>query len=305
MEACFPDSVIGFIAEPKKADARFVKYLFDASLKMRFQSFTQGAAQDNLSQAKLLSIKFPMPELLVQREVADILSAYDDLIVNNRRRIALLEEAARLLYREWFVHFRFPGYEHVKIIDGLPEGWERRPLFDECEATYGYPFKSKLFNETGNGLPIVRIRDVPNGTSATWTTEDGPSDHRLANGDFLIGMDGDFHMNFWSGGDAWLNQRVTKLHTSDRMSIGLLRFALEEPIKSLNQTITGTTVKHLGAKHLRQIELIVPSSGLLAQVNECFENTRRLVVNLSTQNLQLAQARDLLLPRLMNGEIAV
>ena len=78
IEACFPDSVIGFIAEPEQADARFVKYLFDAALKMRFQSFTQGTAQDNLSQAKLLSIKFPVPEPIVQTEIADILSAYDD-----------------------------------------------------------------------------------------------------------------------------------------------------------------------------------------------------------------------------------
>ena len=82
IEACFPDSVIGFIADPEKTDARFLKYLFDAVLKMRFQSFTQGAAQDNLSLAKLLSIKFPVPELVVQRKIADILSAYDDLIEN-------------------------------------------------------------------------------------------------------------------------------------------------------------------------------------------------------------------------------
>ena len=130
IEACFPDSVIGFIADPEKADARFVKYLFDAALKMRFQSFTQGAAQDNLSQAKLLSIKFPVPEPVVQTEIAGILSAYDDLIENNRRRIALLAAAARLLYREWFVHFRFPGHEHVKIVDGIPEGWEAYKLGD-------------------------------------------------------------------------------------------------------------------------------------------------------------------------------
>ena len=282
-----------------------MKYLFDAALKMRFQSFTQGAAQDNLSQAKLLSIKFPVPELVVQTEIADILSAYDDLIENNRRRIALLEEAARLLYREWFVHFRFPGHEHVKIIDGIPEGWEQRPLLDESDATYGHAFKSQLFNETEEGIPVVRIRDVPNGTSATWTTEEAPTDRRLANGDFLIGMDGDFHMNFWAGGEAWLNQRVTKIKAVGRMGVGLLRFSLELPIKKLNETITGTTVKHLGAKHLKQIELIVPPSRLLAQANEFFENTRDMVVNLSVQNQKLAQARDLLLPRLMNGEIAV
>ena len=123
IEACFPDSVIGFVADQEQADTRYVKYLFDAALKVQFQSFTQGAAQDNLSQAKLLSIKFPVPELTTQRKIADTLSAYDDLIENNRRRIACLGEAARLLYREWFVHFRFPGHEQVRIVDGLPEGW--------------------------------------------------------------------------------------------------------------------------------------------------------------------------------------
>lgn len=128
IDACFPDSVIGFTANTEKTDARFVKYLFDGVLKVKYRSFTQGAAQDNLSQEKLLSIKFPVPELRVQHRIAEILSAYDDLIENNQRRIALLEAAARMLYREWFVHFRFPGHEHVRIINGLPEGWERRAL---------------------------------------------------------------------------------------------------------------------------------------------------------------------------------
>ena len=127
IEACFPDSVVGFVADQEKADTRFVKYLFDAVLKVRFQSFTQGAAQDNLSQAKLLSIKFPVPELAVQKKIADILSAYDDLIENNRRRIALLEEAARLLYREWFVWLPLPRPRtHAKISrTASRKGWEQ------------------------------------------------------------------------------------------------------------------------------------------------------------------------------------
>ena len=88
VEACFPDSVIGFVADESRADTRFIKYLFDAVLKMRFRSFTQGAAQDNLSQAKLLSIRFPVPDRVIQTKIANMLSAYDDLIENNRRRIA-------------------------------------------------------------------------------------------------------------------------------------------------------------------------------------------------------------------------
>ena len=285
------------------------RFLFYSFLKKgrndELSGLFTGSTIKHLPREKLAKVLIDIPPLPIQEGIADILSAFDDLIENNRRRIALLEEAARLLYREWFVHFRFPGHEHVKIIDGLPEGWDRRPLFDESDATYGHAFKSVLFNETEEGLPVVRIRDVPNGISATWTTEEAPADRRLTNGDFLIGMDGDFHMNFWVGGEAWLNQRVTKIDAGGRMTVGLLRFALEEPIKKLNETITGTTVKHLGAKHLKQIKLKVPPSGLLAQANEFFENTREMVVNLSVQIQKLAQARDLLLPRLMKGKITV
>ena len=114
-DACFPDSVIGFIPDTNEADARFVKYLFDATIQRQVQQFTQGAAQDNLSQEKLLSIEFPVPAVHEQKVIADILAAYDELIENNRRRMALLEEAAQQLYREWFVHLRFPGYEHAHI----------------------------------------------------------------------------------------------------------------------------------------------------------------------------------------------
>ena len=160
IEACFPDSVIGFIAEPRKADVRFVKYLFDAALKIRFRSFTQGAAQDNLSQAKLLSIKFPVPEVVVQKKIANILSAYDDLIENNRRRIALLEETARLLYREWFVHFRFPGHEHIKITNGLPEGWERRTLGDVVEVVRE-SVRPSDFDEHDIHIGLEHIRGTP------------------------------------------------------------------------------------------------------------------------------------------------
>jgi type I restriction enzyme S subunit len=100
MDACFPDSVIGFIPDPVEADARFIKYLFDATIKDRALQFSQGATQDNLSQEKLLSLQFNVPSLDVQQRIAETLSAYDDLIENNRRRMALLEDSARLLYQE-------------------------------------------------------------------------------------------------------------------------------------------------------------------------------------------------------------
>src|SRR5206468_12006867 len=112
IEGCFPDSVVGFIADSDKADVRFIKYSVD-TLKVRMQNISRGATQDNLSLDKLLTFDFRVPPLRVQRWIAGILSAYDELIENNQRRIEILETMARALYREWFVEFRFPGHEKL------------------------------------------------------------------------------------------------------------------------------------------------------------------------------------------------
>ncbi|HEY5911652.1 MAG TPA: restriction endonuclease subunit S, partial [Verrucomicrobiae bacterium] len=132
LDACFPDSVIGFIADPSLSDARFIKYKLD-TIKRHYQQVSHGAAQDNLSLEKLLSFKLKVPPAEEQRAIADILSAYDDLIENNRRRMALLEKAARLLYQEWFVRLRFPGHEHTAKANGVPNGWERVPTPEAIE----------------------------------------------------------------------------------------------------------------------------------------------------------------------------
>ncbi len=129
IDACFPDSVMGFVPFEGVADVRFVKYSFDI-LQREFKQISQGTAQDNLSWKKLSTIKFNVPSYVEQVKIANILSAYDELIENNQKQIKLLEEAAQRLYKEWFVDLHFPGYEDTKIVDGLPEGWERISVGD-------------------------------------------------------------------------------------------------------------------------------------------------------------------------------
>lgn len=160
MQSCFPDSIIGFIPHRGVSDARFIKYLFDAMLRKKFQAYSKGSTQDNLSQEKILSLKFLVPHFKVQQRIADILSAYDDLIENNCRRIQLLEESARMLYKEWFVRLRFPGHEHVKVVDGIPEGWEKKKLFLLADIVMGQSPDSKFYNYDGYGLPFHQgVRD--------------------------------------------------------------------------------------------------------------------------------------------------
>ena len=311
IEACFPDSVIGFVADQEKADTRFVKYLFDAVLQVRFQSFTQGAAQDNLSQAKLLSIKFPVPKLAFQKKITDILSAYDDLIDNNQRRIALSEEAARLLYREWFVQFRFPGHEHVKITDGLPEGWGWRTLGDIAETNK----KSYQAKELPDEINYIDISSVARGRVVSKTRipareAPGRARRRIRKGDTI-----------WSNVRPNLRAYALILEPEelDVVSTGFtVLTATRVPYTWLYMFVTtdnfvGHLVNHAtGAGYpavrpddFERAALPLPPRVLLDQFHEAAEPYFRLACKLDQQNQKLAQARDLVLPRLMNGEIAV
>ena len=156
IDACFPDSIMGFIPYDGVSNVKFVKYAFDI-LQRDCQKISQGTAQDNLSWKKLSTIKFPAPPIEVQDRIVAILSVYDDLIENNKKQIKLLEEAAQRLYKEWFVDLRFPGYEDTLIVDGVPEGWKKEKLIDIANIQYGFAFDGSLFNTQGKGTPIVRI----------------------------------------------------------------------------------------------------------------------------------------------------
>ncbi len=304
IDACFPDSVIGFTANTEKADTRFVKYLFDGVLKIKYRSFTQGAAQDNLSQEKLLSIKFPVPELRVQQRIADILSAYDDQIGNNRRRIALLEEAARMLYREWFVHFRFPGHEHVKIIDGLPEGWERRTLINLAEVVMGQSPESKFYNETGDGLPFHQgvtdygFRYVTHRTYSTAVTRLGQA------GDILLSVRAPVGRINLTRDNIVVGRGLSAI----RSRLGdqsFLFYSLKNHFYAEDIIGTGSIYAATNKKELEGQLLVVPSQVLLREFEDQASQIDRQIGNLTAQVEKLAQARDLLLPRLMNGEITV
>ena len=309
IEACFPDSVIGFVADQEKADTRFVKYLFDAVLKVQFQSFTQGAAQDNLSQAKLLSIKFPVPELAVQMKIADTLSAYDDLIENNRRRIALLQEAARMLYREWFIHFRFPGHEHVNINDGLPAGWEQRTLGDVVEVVKDTIRPSHFVDDDIHiGLEHIPRRSF---TLADWeSAEDlASSKTRFEEGDILFcKIRPYFHKVGFTLRAGLASSDALAWRVKDTVDWPLVVCATSSDhfVAVASKTVReGSKMPRADWKVLQKYSIPKPPSMLLGIFNDTVGPITTQCKTLALQNRALVQARDLLLPRLMNGEIAV
>lgn len=281
-------------------DARFLYYtMLSRDFYMKADAAAIGAAQRTVSLTALRNIEITVPPIETQRRIADILSAYDDLIENNRKQIKLLEEAAQRLYKEWFVDLRFPGHEHTKIVDGVPEGWRKERLVDIAAVQYGYAFDGSLFNSKKMGTPIIRIRNIPESQTEDYTTETADSQYMVYNGDIVVGMDGEFHINSWAGDTAYLVQRTCRIKPLNTDLNGFLLWAIYEPIKYFERTVVGATVAHLGKKHIDTIEILVPTAKFYMPFKAIFDK-RLLLMN---QNKKLAEARDRLLPKLISGEV--
>lgn len=277
---------------------RFFTYYFKSRTFRRAMSNTAvGANIQNLNQGLLSNHELLLPPLATQQKIAGILSAYDDLIENNRKQIKLLEEAAQKLYKEWFVKLNFPCHENVKIVDGVPEGWKKEKLINLVDVQYDYAFDGSKFYSDGNGRPIIRIRNIPQGTTNDVTTEQAADDYIVHNGDIVVGMDGEFHINTWNQGDAYLVQRACSFRPHNENMKGYILQAIYAPIKFFENTVVGATVAHLGKKHIDTIEIWTCKEELYIP----FQNMFRKRQTLLNQNQLLQSVRDKLLPKLMNA----
>lgn len=259
------------------------------------------------------SVEILVPTTLeAQKAVASIALNYDDLIENNRRRIALLEEAARQLYKEWFVRFRFPGHEHVKIIDGVPKGWERKSV---AELT---SFLSRgitpTYDEEADGLIINQkcIRESKVALDAArHQSKSVPNQKLVRKFDVLInstgaGTLGRVAQNFHELGNLTVDSHVTIARPSDEVPpvwFGIGMTLKQDFIATLGRGATNQT--ELSKEDIGAIALDLPSYDLRMSFEVQVAETAAMIVNLAAQNDQLARARDLLLPKLMSGAIAV
>lgn len=267
-----------------------------------------GSTVDRIPLVGFENFPIAIPDRDTQDAIVDVLASLDDLIENNRRRVEVLEEMTRAIYREWFTHLRFPGHEDATVVDSdlgpIPEGWSWVPLFEAADVGFGYSFKSRQFTDTGE-FPVIRIRNVPVGQTDTFTDEVADARYRVRDDDVLIGMDGEFYVAQWSGGDAWLNQRVARLRPKLGLGARYLLHAVEGPIRDWNSKIVGTTVAHLGKKHMVQIAILRPNDDLLRRTNSALEPTATLIRDLKKQSRASAALRDMLLPKLVTGQIDV
>ena len=259
-----------------------------------------GTSQPKLALYRLAEIEFPKPSFQAQRRIADTLSAYDDLIENNRRRIALLEEAARLLYREWFVHFRFPGHEHIKVIDGLPVGWVRRTLVELAEVVMGQSPKSQFYNDAGEGLPFHQgvtdygFRFVSHRIYSTAVTKIAES------GDILVSVRAPVGRINITRDKIVLGRGLAAIRSRTEHQ-SLLFYALKNHFYAEDIIGTGAIYAATNKKELEGQIFLEPPPMLLWEFEDQVSTIDLQIACLESQDQKLTQARDLLLPRLMNG----
>jgi len=268
-----------------------------------------GVAQQHFNVKVAANLRLPSPPLPIQRRIASILGAYDDLIEVNRRRIAVLEEMARRLFDEWFVHFRFPGHEGHKMVETehgrLPEGWRLSAFSEIASFVNGYAFKPSDWG--GSGLPIVKIKELKEGVTAQTPryASEIDSRFRLNNGDILFSWSADLDAYVWAHGPAWLNQHLFLVRPYQPMRSAFLFLALRTQMPRFRALSQGTTMRHIKRAALDQVRTVVPS----AERIEMFESVAGPMVKLSvaiTRSTQrLAASRDLLLPRLISGDLSV
>jgi type I restriction enzyme S subunit len=314
-EVAFNQDLKAFACVPD-IDPEFLFYaLFARREHIRELATEASHGTKKLDTNVLAAVQLPVPLPDVQRRTVAVVSAYDDLIENNQRRMQLLEEAARLLYREWFVRLRFPGYEHTRRRTGLPEGWERKRIGDIADCV-------------GGGTPSTTVSAYWEDGTITWVT---PTD--VTRNQHLVLLDAEKRIT-----ESGLNDSSAKLvppHAvlmTSRASVGFFAVAgrvvctnqgfisivpqhvaystflllqLSERVEEIRAMGSGSTYPEVSRGKFREFDVLVPPRRLVVDFDEQASPCLKQILVLKLQTKKLRAARDLLLPRLMSGEIAV
>ena len=281
-------------------------YLRSPRFRGKFMAFSTMTTRASLANDDLLSMEVELPTKDVQHRIATILSRYDSLIENYQKQIKLLEEAAQRLYKEWFVDLRFPGHENAKIVDGVPEGWEKKAISQLGEYLNGFAFKPSDWQESGK--PIIKIKEMGNGVGNETPRNNGervPAKYLIKQGDLLFSWSATLMVIVWSGEEGWLNQHLFKVTPSEGIGREFLLQSISYTIEEFQNLTTGSTMKHIQRNKLDQVFVNVPNGEIMKLYSDIAEKTREQILRLSSQIRLLTEARDRLLPKLMSGEINV
>lgn len=289
VQVCLGQRTVHLRLDRKQVDPDFLcYYLLSPEQQGNLLAGETGATSKhvNMKDIRRLPLK-RLPTIEIQTKIGATLSAYDDLIENNRRRIALLEQAARLLYREWFVRLRFPGHEHVRIKDGVPGGWERKTIGELAPFKYGKALKEE--DRIPGPFPVYGSSGIV-GTHAKAIAE-GPT--------IIVGRKGNVGNVYWSSIDC---HPIDTVYFIDSASCSLYLYYALNHMRFIN---TDVAVPGLNRNLAHSRSILVPDPKIYQLFEEIVIPIHRQMDIFRVQNVSLTKARDLLLPRLMNGEIKI
>lgn len=273
---------------------KFIYYLLRNSTK-KLRAHATGSTYTELSTNRLKNISFCLPEnVKVQEKIASVLSGYDDLIENNRQQIQLLEQAAQLLYKKWFVHLRFPGHEHATITNRVPKGWEKKTLGDIVQIKKGKNITKNLIKDgfvpvVAGGLAPAYYHDTANVTRPIITVSASGANAGYVNL---------YHEDIWASDCSYISQTSTNYP----YYFYLLLVSKQKEIFRLQR---GAAQPHVYPRDLQRLTLHSPTESIIRVFEESVSHNFRQARNLIEQNKLLSKARDLLLPRLINGRVSI
>ncbi len=313
---CYTNQSINSIICNENYDNEYVYYLIKNFLPgLKAYNLGTASGREYVSKSNFEKIELVVEQdKTIQKKIGEILSRYDSLIENYQKQIKLLEEAAQRLYKEWFVDLHFPGHENTKIIDGVPEGWEKRKIEELVNIKSGYAFKSKDWQSKGH--PVVKIKDI-NGTfvlsdsldCVPITAAKKANQFILRTGDLVIAMTGATigKVGIVTEDNIYTNQRVGKFFVKDRFILPFLYCYFKQ--KSTIDLVLKISSSSAAQPNISGSQLgsfvFMYNKELLDKYCDKVQYLFQKIIMLQKQARLLTEARDRLLPKLMSGEIAV
>ena len=301
-----------------RIDPTFCYYLISSRLvRNQLSAAAQQTKIRHTSPDKIKDCTVWIPDLDDQNAIGRLLASLDEKIQLNKRINDNLEAMAKQLYDYWFVQFDFPNEEgkpykssggamvwNEKLKREIPQGWNIANVFDELSVQYGFPFSTELFTEEPTNIPVVRIRDILENSVSAYSEEKVDEKYKLQKQDLLVGMDGNFHMNYWNDNVSYLNQRSVRLRAKSKSTVSIMqaKYDIAPYIKAKELRAKGSTVGHLSDKDLKDLFVLVSPN---IDFRNKFDSILAEIIGNRREMIELTKQRDELLPLLMNGQATV
>ena len=320
----FENVVLGYhcaLIIPNSAivDGKYLNaFMHTRYIQKYFENNASGSGQRyTLSNDTIGNIPVLLPSIEEQHIIGNVLADIDRKIELNKQINDNLEAMAKQLYDYWFVQFDFPNEEgkpykssggamvwNEKLKREIPEGWNVANVFDELSVQYGFPFSTELFTEEPTSIPVVRIRDILENSVSAYSKEEVDGKYKLQKQDLLVGMDGNFHMNYWNDNVSYLNQRSVRLRAKSKSTVSIMqaKYDIAPYIKAKEFRAKGSTVGHLSDKDLKELFVLVCPN---IDFRNKFDSILAEIIENRCEMIELTKQRDELLPLLMNGQASV